>query len=316
MKKLLLVLLFISSLIARDVKPTYIFKAGGGVIDIVIDKTILYASTDNGEINIFDIYKRNLIKTIKLPKIKDFMGDLMPPKIYSIDLYRDKLAIISEGHNGGKNLYIYENDKLNKLIDSKKNRLFVKEVKFISDNQVLLGLLGNDIVLFDLKNSKEIYRKLLNNSSFSDLELNEDRSKAICSNESGINFLIDTKTGKTLKVVKGENLDNAYKIDIKKNIVMTGGQDRLAGVYYLNSGKSFHFKSNFLIYAVGLSPSGKYGAFTINENNDIAVAKLSTKSKKFILKGQKSTLNSIVFLSDKELITASDDKDIIYWDLR
>ena len=149
----------------------------------------------------------------------------------------------------------------------------------------------------------------------SDFELNKDRTQAVCSNESGINFLIDTKTGEILKVLKGENLDNAYKIDIKNNVVLTGGQDRKAGVYFLNTGKSYHFKTKFLIYAVGLSPTGKYGAFTINENNDIAVADLSTKSKEFILKGQESTLNSIVFISDKELFTASDDKNIIYWNL-
>jgi WD40 repeat protein len=71
-----------------------------------------------------------------------------------------------------------------------------------------------------------------------------------------------------------------------------------------------------LIYATALNPSATMAAFAMDEKNNISIFDLSTKSKKYLLKGQNSTLNTIVFKSEDTLFSASDDNIVIMWKLK
>jgi WD40 repeat protein len=57
-------------------------------------------------------------------------------------------------------------------------------------------------------------------------------------------------------------------------------------------------------------------AFAIDEQNNIAVYKTSTLSKQYLLKGQKSTLNAIVFIDEDTIVSASDDNTVMLWKLK
>ena len=104
-------------------------------------------------------------------------------------------------------------------------------------------------------------------------------------------------------------------IDFKNQIILCAGQDR-RGIIFDTQSKSYErFDGSFLIYAGALSPSGNLGAFAFNEQNDIVIFDLLTKAKKHTLKGQKSTLNTIVFVNEKELVSGSDDQFILIWRL-
>jgi WD40 repeat protein len=70
------------------------------------------------------------------------------------------------------------------------------------------------------------------------------------------------------------------------------------------------------VYSVGLSPSGKIAAFGITEDSVISVINVNSKSELFTLTGHKSTLNTILFLDEKTILSASDDKEIILWKLK
>ena len=133
--------------------------------------------------------------------------------------------------------------------------------------------------------------------------------------ESGEITLFEALNGKIIKVLKGGNVDNVYKVDFKKDVVLCAGQDRRGIVYNVQNGSYERFDGSFLIYAGALSPSLKWGAFAFNEQNDIVLFDLVTKSKAHTLKGQKSTLNTIVFASEKELVSSSDDQFIMIWRL-
>ena len=70
-----------------------------------------------------------------------------------------------------------------------------------------------------------------------------------------------------------------------------------------------------MIYATGLSPSTKLVAFAMNEQNDIMIYDTNTKTLKYTLKGQKSTLNSIIFATEDKLYSSSDDSSVMIWQL-
>jgi len=110
-------------------------------------------------------------------------------------------------------------------------------------------------------------------------------------------------------------VDNVYKVDYKNGMIAAAGQDRRGAIYDVASGKGDYIQGNFLIYATALSPSARKVAFAMDENNDISIFNTMTKSKLAVLKGQKSTLNVIIFKDENKLYSASDDNTVMVWDL-
>jgi len=244
------------------------------------------------------------------------MGDIVDTRVASVDLLDGKYLLLSDSGIGGYfNVWIHENNQTKKIISHEDKKSLVK-AKFIDKDHILLGYLSNDIALYDINNKKELYKFQLSESKFSDFALNEDKSKAAVSCESGIIYVIDTQKGKVLKELKSEHVDNVYKVDFKHNKVSGAGQDRRGSIYDLTTGKGDHINGTFLIYATGLSPSGEKVAFAMDEQNNIYVYSTLTKSLLAKLKGQKSTLNNIVFFDEDTIFSASDDEYVMMWKLK
>jgi WD40 repeat protein len=284
-------------------------------MDIKIVNNLLYAGTDNGTLEVYDLTNDKIIDTITIKKIHDFMGDLMPPKIYSVDEINGKRLLLAEGEHGSREVYINENNQTIKVI-TPDDKLTMNKAKFIDDKTLFLGLLSNEIILYDLKNKKQLYRKQLSQSKFSDFSLNEDKTKAVIACESGINYLVDIKSGDLIKELKGGNKDNVFKVSFRSGKISAAGQDRVCAVYDEKSGDVQTFNAPFLVYATGLSPDATYAAFAYGEDNEIAIFNLLTNSKAYMLKGQKSTLNSIVFYDNTTLFSGSDDQYIMKWSIK
>ncbi len=300
---------------AGNVTPILEIEAKGTVKDIMIEANKLYIATDCGVVQVYDIEKKEFVQEISLPKVKDFMGDMIPPKVFSVDFIDGRFLLLSDSGKGGyANLWMHENNETKLLMDYSSKKAIIK-AKLVDKEHVLFGYLGNEAGLFDIKTKKELYRVQLSPSKFSDFKLNEDKSRAVYACESGVLNIIDTKTGKIVKVLEGINLDNVYKVDFKQGIVSGAGQDRKGSLYDTKSGKGDFLQGKFLIYATGLSPSAKRVAFAMDEDNDISIYNISTKSRIALLKGQKSTLNTIIFLDEDRLLSSSDDNVIMMWKL-
>jgi len=54
-------------------------------------------------------------------------------------------------------------------------------------------------------------------------------------------------------------------------------------------------------------------AFQVDIDNDIALYDNQTKEMKYKLVGASSTLNNIIFIDNKTLISSSDDNHILIW---
>lgn len=314
MKYFLLFGVMLSTLLSAELSPRSIIQAGGNVQQIALVDAKIIAGTSVGTLEMYKLSDATKLSTITFPNIKDFTGDEVAPKIFSVDMIDNTLLAVVQASSGARELYLVEEGKPQLLIDSKAN-LFISKAKFVDKNRILVALLSNELLLWDVKNKKEIYRIQPNPSHFSDFALNENRTMVASSCESGEITLFEALNGKIIKVLKGGNVDNVYKVDFKKDVVLCAGQDRRGIVYNVQNGSYERFDGSFLIYAGALSPSLKWGAFAFNEQNDIVLFDLVTKSKAHTLKGQKSTLNTIVFASEKELVSSSDDQFIMIWRL-
>ena len=243
------------------------------------------------------------------------MGDMIPARVQSIDYIDGRYLMLSDSGKGGySNLWIHENNTTTQLLTAEDKRALVK-ARFIDKEHILFGYLSNETSLFEIKTKKELFRFQLSESKFSDFALNEDRSRAVFSCESGIMYVIDTHKGKLIKELKGVHLDNVYKVDYKNHKVSGAGQDRRGSIFDVPSGKGEYIPGSFLIYATGLSPSAKKVAFAMDEQNNIHVYDVATKGKLAVLKGQKSTLNTIIFKDEKKLYSSSDDNTVMVWEL-
>jgi hypothetical protein len=310
MKILFLIVLMLNPLFAAVIHaPSAIFQADGGVTDIVYHDSKLYAATSAGTVDIFNVKNHKKIKTISVPKIKNFLGTPIHAKIYSVDIVDKKILLLAQASSGYREVYIYENSKLTKIIDAEK-KLAIAKAKFLNSNTIVLALLGNDLISYDINKKMKNWTQSVSQSKFSNFALNEDKSKIVVADESGDLQVLSTKDAKHLKTLSGQNLDNVFAVDFKNGVIATAGQDRRAVIYDLAFNSAYYEKSSFLIYGVGLSPSAKLAAYSSNEQNDVTLFKTSTQSKLGVYGEIKMTLTKILFISETEFFVASDDKNI------
>jgi len=296
--------------------PVVEIPVNGTTKDMVLRDDELLIGTDSGVLQIYDHEAKVFTQTIALPKVKDFVGDMIPPRVFSVDKIEERYLLISDSGKGGYvNLWIHENNVTTQLL-SHTDKIAAIKARFVTKEHILLGLLSNEAVLFDTQSKKELFRVQLSESKFSDFALNEAKTQAVYACESGVLDVIDTKTGKSLKELKSVNVDNVYKVDFKQGIVSGAGQDRRGALYDVVMGTGTYIEGSFLIYATGLSPSAKKVAFAMDEKNNISIYSRTSKSKIAELQGQKSTLNTIIFKDENTLFSSSDDETIMMWKLK
>ncbi|MBE0514571.1 WD40 repeat domain-containing protein [Sulfurimonas sp.] len=309
--KLLLFLTFLFPLLlsAEIKEPLRSFTSSGGVVDLLYKDGRLYSATNASCVDIFDYKSAKLIKKIEVEKIEDFMGDLVDSKVYSVDVLNEKILILSQDRQGFRRVHINQNEKTKLLFDYSKS-LTVSKAKFLDENTVLLALLSNELISYDIKNGSINWMIQVSGAKFSDFALDEKKERVVVADESGDLKIHSTKDGKRLKLLSGQNLDNVFQVDYKNNVIATAGQDRRAVIYDLKADSSYYIESGFLIYSVGLSPSGKIVGYASDEENNISLVEVSTKNSLGKFGANRMTLAKIVFINENEFLAASDDRVI------
>jgi len=316
MKKIILIAIIVSSLFGASIKkPDATYLSSGSVVDIVYKENKLYSATDASCVDIFDFKTKKIIQKIVVEQITDFMGDTIDSKVYSVDLIKDKMLILSQAQKGARRVHIYEDKKLTLVLPYTK-KLFIAKAKFLDENTVLLGLLSNEIISYNINEQSVNYRVQISQSKFSNFVLNEDKTEVIIADESGDLKIHNTKDGSFIKELSGQNLDNVFQVDSKNGIIATAGQDRRVVIFAPKFESAYYKTASFLIYSVGLSPSGKLVGFASDENNNVTVFNTITKSTLGIFGGNKMTLSNILFINENEFFSASDDKTINYYKIK
>ncbi len=308
-KSFTILLLIFCNLIAKDIEPNFSLNATGGVVDMVLNENKLYATTLSSSVDIFDLNKKEKIDSIKLAKIKDFTQTYIESKVYSVDVLKEKVLILSQGENGGRNIFIYSNGKLSPIIEDKE-KLYISYAKFLDEDHIIYSLLSNQIYIFDIKNKTIVKQTQVSQSKFSSFRLNENKELVVVSDESGTLTLLNTKDLKIIKTFENMNLDNVFQVDIKNNTIITAGQDGRSVIYYLSKKEPYYKKFDFLLYSAGLSASAKIGGISSDEENNVTIFNTETKENIARLIKNKSTITNILFINENMVIVSSEDKQI------
>ena len=308
--RIILIVAIISSIISADIKePINSFTSSGAVVDLLYKDGKVYSATDASCVDIFDYESRKLIKSIKVDKIKDFIGDKVDSKVFSVDIIDNKMLILSQTKNGFRRVHIHQNNETKLIIDFSK-KLTISKAKFLNKSTILLALLSNELISYDIEKGKQNWLVQVGGAKFSDFALNEDKSQVVIADESGDLKIHSTDTGAYIKILAGQNLDNVFQVDYRNGIIATAGQDRRVVIYSMKSQLSYYEKSDFLVYSVGLSPSGQKVAYASDEDNNVIVFDTDTKSTLGKFGGNKMTLSNIVFINENEFLVSSDSKII------
>lgn len=313
MKQTVVLLLLLLSLIqAKEIKPLYALHTSEGFItDFVLDGDKIYVSTDMGSVDIFGLGSEQMIGQIILEPVLSGRGEPIPARISRIDRVNGKTLIISMGADNYRNVWIEENGKLKLIIDESK-KLLIREAHFVDENRIIFGTFDADVILYNISEGYKAYQHSNSQSTLSDIALSPDCKKMVTADESGRVKLYDVESAKVEAEFDSENVDKVYSIAYRNGVVVTGGEDRRVGVYRKDE-KAYHLKSDFLVYAVGLSPSGKVGIYSDGEAQVLQLFNTATKKKMDRLVGHKEIINKIEFISENSLISAGEGQELFLW---
>jgi len=298
---------------AQDISPLYRLSTSGLVSDFVVDSGKIYIATNQGSIDIFDLHTQKIVDRVVLEPTRTVRGELVPTAIYSVDRMNGKTLFVSRGREGYRDVWVKEGLHLKKIIDSDK-KVVTKKAYFVNEEHVLLGTFGSDAILYDQTEGYRLYHEHVSQSALGGMILSNDKKTMVMADESGMVRIIDVLSSKVLESYSSQNLDNIYRVAYQSGTLITAGQDRRVGVYP-KVGEPYHIRSDFLVYAVGLSPSAKVGIFSSGMEHHLQLFNLSTKALGDRLIGHRSVVNKIEFLTEQIVISAGDERDLLIWRL-
>jgi len=316
MKKIVLFLSIIISLFATEIKPFKTIHFSSYIDKLAFNSKYLIGGLENSTVEIKDFNTLQTIYTITLPKIHDFMGDLQPMPVYSLDISPDgkKLLILTEDEEAKRDLFIFEfeSKKLTKIFTTKQTLM---KARFVKNSQIFFGLLSDEVALYDLNQKKFIYKIQADSYVFSTYALNEKKDKAAIGDESGSVKIVDIQNAKVIAKITGFNKDKTLSLDFVKNLVINGSSDKRVAIYDINTKyPKIELMAKFLPYAVALSPELKTFAMQFDENNNIKVFDFN-KKELFTLHGHTMPINGIKYINENKIISFSTG-EVIIWKIK
>ena len=306
-------ILFATTLCAKNIKPIVTIETSGLVSDFVEDGGYLYVATDAGVVDIIDLSSQKIVKQINFEPMETSTGEYVPTRIHSIDRFQGKTLLVTSDISAYRNVWIDNGKKLKKIIDIEKH-MMPKSAFFTNEGKIVFGSFGSDITLYDNEENYKLYDTHISESTMGGMILSQNKKKMVISDESGTVKLIDVKSSKVEKVFSSEHVDNIYRVAYSNGIILTAGQDRRVGVYSDNK-KAFHIKSDFLVYSVGLSPSGATGIYSSGTEHHLQLFNTDNGEKADILVGHFATPNKIIFINENSIISTGDENKIFFWQI-
>ncbi|GHS88719.1 hypothetical protein FACS189487_07570 [Campylobacterota bacterium] len=302
----------------NGLKPLLKITTQNAIISAALAGDQVFVATANGTIEIYDTRSHKLIRTIKLPMIKDGFSDILatPRVINSDTIDGEKIVILSDDTEAGKAVYIWENGKLNKIFSTEDN-LNISKAYMIDQTHIIIATLGHEIKLYDIEKKREIYSVQPYWSMLIDFIVSSDRKTAISASEGGVIYLFDIANGKLLKEFHIHK-DLAMSIAFANGVLISGGADLKMGVVNVASGAIKHIDRAFSISAVAISPSGKIGAAMKDEANNISVFNTDTLEEIAVLNGGEAhqSIRTILFLNEKDILVFFGGTTIQKWRLK
>ncbi|WP_104697817.1 MULTISPECIES: WD40 repeat domain-containing protein [unclassified Helicobacter] len=313
---MLRILVFIFNLFifgkALILTPQNIIDNQSEITSMQIHNHILYVSSINGKLNLYNLNSLKFQKSIIIPSHKDILDKIQVPKVTSTSTNNlNQTLITATNQYGSSNLFL--NDKDLSLI--LENLEIIKTI-WISDTQAIIALLSNEILLLDIPTKKIIYKSQISQSSLSDIVFSQDLNLLFSTGESGIIYAINPQDGTILYKINNIHKDKIFQLALAKQTLISGGEDRKVSIFNLQNPTMPHIlKSSFLVYAVGINSNATHIAYMEDEVGNISLFSLQNHKVIASLRGMKGIINTILFYKDY-MIVSCDESKIYFFNLK
>ncbi len=302
------------ALFAKELTPYKNIKVGDATTDFVRADNKLIVSTRESSVMVYDLLSGKLLEKITIPTQQNILGDTVGIIVTSVDTLDSKIIFATRHLDSWGDIYMYEQKKLTKLLDASQ-KIAPKEIKFASADQIIIGTMENEIILFDMTKRAVLYKKHLSEASFSDFVLSEDKKVLFSADEAPTLYKIDIKSGEVIEPYDEANKRDIFAIDYKNGILATGGKDKRLVLYH-SAKKYKSTTADFFISSVALSQDATRVAFSKNEAGDLTVVQTNNFQELATLKGHTTKVVKMEFLDNSELLTADDRGTLYFWKIK
>lgn len=310
---LMAILLFAGAVWAAE--PRQSFQARGGVLDMQLHLPYFSVSTDRGTLETFHIDTPGAaVQVHQFDQFRNFMGKLTDPKVYSLDLSPDGTHFVSVVQGNLLALVNSETGERRILNPALQGHYLMRQAAFLDNDHIVLALLSNEFVLYQISTGEVLYRVSTIPSAFAHFELDPHKERIVASNESGVIQVMDARTGEIQRELRGGNLNNVFRVDLESGFVFCAGQDMQAALYDIEDGSYRRYPADFPVYSAGLSANAERGAYAWREDNSLRVIDLPEGREIAILEGHHATVNAIRFLPDGRILSGGDETSIYLWE--
>ena len=237
-------------------------------------------------------------KSINLEKLVDSLADYDSEKIFLgakdelqlLDLKTDTITCFSNEHKGRINVLIRLKD--GKIASGGQDKLI--KVWDINSKESLMTLEGHTSMIWAL--NEVAGNKLISGGSDKRAliwDMNEKKLDFELYKDKEITVVLQLKTGKVL--ICSENNLCLFDLDSKQKLASIEVKTGIWAIRELKDGT----------VAIGQG------------NGDISILEVDNDIKiKFVLKGHKKAINSIIQLDNYKVVTSGDENNMILWDLK
>jgi len=237
-------------------------------------------------------------KSINLEKLVDSLADYDSEKIFLgakdelqlLDLKTDTITCFSNEHKGRINVLIRLKD--GKIASGGQDKLI--KVWDINSKESLMTLEGHTSMIWAL--NEVAGNKLISGGSDKRAliwDMNEKKLDFELYKDKEITIVLQLKTGKVL--ICSENNLCLFDLDSKQKLASIEVKTGIWAIRELKDGT----------VAIGQG------------NGDISILEVDNDIKiKFVLKGHKRAINSIIQLDNYKVVTSGDENNMILWDLK
>ena len=237
-------------------------------------------------------------KSINLEKLVDSLADYDSEKIFLgakdelqlLDLKTDTITCFSNEHKGRINVLIRLKD--GKIASGGQDKLI--KVWDINSKESLMTLEGHTSMIWALNEVSG--NKLISGGSDKRAliwDMNEKKLDFELYKDKEITVVLQLKTGKVL--ICSENNLCLFDLDSKQKLASIEVKTGIWAIRELKDGT----------VAIGQG------------NGDISILEVDNDIKiKFVLKGHKKAINSIIQLDNYKVVTSGDENNMILWDLK
>jgi len=292
-----------------------VIESSAPVNDFIIDGNEIIVATTKGTVDVYDITSKKLLRSVKFDKTIDFAGDLFDTEVFKVVKVGNTIIAVTRGENGFNDVYAIINDQKEIIIPGNRINSVIVSIAVSDDNNLLLGLLSNELLKYDIINNEIIFREQISNYAFSAMCIDSKGEYLYVTDESGEVHKVESSSGNVLSNYKGQNVDNVLCIDYSSGIIVCGGKDRRISTYNTLLNRDSHFDTGKFITTIAISPSGKRIAWYDTDTDNVELAWLANPSGVTQLIKHKSMVNKIVFTSETTLVSAGIDNKIVFWNL-